>query len=122
MGKLGRDDYDRLPDLSDAACAGEDTNLWYIPDEAGRHDPVTLFAVRSRCGACPVKLACLQHALHNERFGVWGGMTAAERATFLEISERKHWGGYAHLMGKARLQDLSDAFEVVGISPYLALQ
>jgi len=32
------------------------------------------------CAVCPVKAACLQHALKaGEAYGIWGGLTAAER-------------------------------------------
>jgi WhiB family redox-sensing transcriptional regulator len=32
------------------------------------------------CAVCPVKAACLQHALQaGEAYGIWGGLTAAER-------------------------------------------
>jgi WhiB family transcriptional regulator, redox-sensing transcriptional regulator len=32
------------------------------------------------CRGCPVVVACLEHALAAEDHGVWGGMTARERA------------------------------------------
>lgn len=32
------------------------------------------------CAVCPVKAACLEHALQaGEAYGIWGGLTAAER-------------------------------------------
>ncbi|MEU3183289.1 WhiB family transcriptional regulator [Streptomyces sp. NPDC006923] len=32
------------------------------------------------CGACEGRVACLQYALtHDERFGVWGGLSEKER-------------------------------------------
>ncbi|MFJ2116112.1 MULTISPECIES: WhiB family transcriptional regulator [unclassified Streptomyces] len=32
------------------------------------------------CGACEGRVACLQYALaHDERFGVWGGLSERER-------------------------------------------
>ncbi|MER6528691.1 WhiB family transcriptional regulator [Streptomyces sp. NPDC001508] len=32
------------------------------------------------CGLCPIRSACLEFALdHDERFGVWGGMSEKER-------------------------------------------
>ena len=32
------------------------------------------------CGMCPIRLACLEYALaHDERFGVWGGLSEKER-------------------------------------------
>lgn len=38
------------------------------------------------CAACPVRAACLEHALSaGEEYGIWGGLNAAER---LELSAR----------------------------------
>ncbi|RMB81709.1 WhiB family transcriptional regulator [Streptomyces shenzhenensis] len=32
------------------------------------------------CGLCPIRAACLDYALdHDERFGVWGGLSEKER-------------------------------------------
>ena len=32
------------------------------------------------CGLCPIRSACLDYALdHDERFGVWGGLSEKER-------------------------------------------
>ncbi|PZT71018.1 WhiB family transcriptional regulator [Streptomyces sp. SW4] len=32
------------------------------------------------CGLCPIRAACLEYALdHDERFGVWGGLSEKER-------------------------------------------
>ncbi|MFJ4535043.1 WhiB family transcriptional regulator [Streptomyces tibetensis] len=32
------------------------------------------------CGMCPIRAACLAYALeHDERFGVWGGLSEKER-------------------------------------------
>lgn len=58
-----------------AACAGHDTALWF-PEKGDDWRP----AIRV-CEACPVRQECLQHALdHDERVGVWGGLTAGQRA------------------------------------------
>jgi WhiB family transcriptional regulator, redox-sensing transcriptional regulator len=36
------------------------------------------------CAGCPVRAACLEHALRTrERFGVWGGLTEEERQELL---------------------------------------
>ena len=35
---------------------------------------------KSVCAVCPVRQACLEHALaHREREGIWGGTTERER-------------------------------------------
>ncbi|WP_114853540.1 WhiB family transcriptional regulator [Brachybacterium sp. YJGR34] len=41
-------------------------------------------ALKSACGACPVRTECLADALDNRvDFGVWGGMTERERRRLL---------------------------------------
>ncbi|WP_329454639.1 WhiB family transcriptional regulator [Streptomyces sp. NBC_01497] len=40
------------------------------------------------CGACPERAACLDYALeHDERFGVWGGLSERER---LNLRRNRH--------------------------------
>ncbi len=57
-------------------CIESDPDLFYPkPSEAG----MTALA-KTICSDCPIRSACLQHALANdERHGVWGGMTEQER-------------------------------------------
>lgn len=57
-----------------AACRGIDTDIFFpiSDEEAG--------PAKAVCGACPVREACLEHALADrEREGVWGGATERER-------------------------------------------
>ena len=45
---------------------------------------------KSLCAQCPVQTQCLSHALaHDERFGVWGGFSEAERRTMQRREQRK---------------------------------
>lgn len=58
-----------------AACQGHNPEHW-MDDRPGR--PTA--AARAVCGACPVRTACLAHALaHDEPWGMWGGLTTRER-------------------------------------------
>ncbi|MFF0739891.1 WhiB family transcriptional regulator [Streptomyces sp. NPDC004111] len=42
------------------------------------------------CGACDMKRTCLEYALaHDERFGVWGGLSEKERN---ELRRARHGG------------------------------
>jgi hypothetical protein len=68
-----------------AACKGEDTELWYSTKPADRA------RAKGICVVCPVRAACLDAALDEERGqskdyrdGIRGGMSAEER-----ISERR---------------------------------
>jgi WhiB family redox-sensing transcriptional regulator len=58
-----------------AACRGEDAVHFFTPgaDAVARAKAV--------CRRCPVASDCLDYALDvNEPFGIWGGLTEAERA------------------------------------------
>lgn len=57
-----------------AACRDADPELFFATDEASRREALTL------CGACPVRMECLEHALNQrEVYGVWGGTDENER-------------------------------------------
>ncbi len=59
-----------------AACRGIDVEIFYpITD-----DDADAAEAKAVCAECPVRQACLEHALaHREREGVWGGTTERER-------------------------------------------
>lgn len=79
----------------DAACLNYPAKIFYpdIIDDDGEEwfDEGTIFEAfgdtsssydeaRTICNTCPVKEACLAHALANkERWGMWGGLTPIER-------------------------------------------
>ncbi len=63
---------------ADAACREDDVELFFSHDEAAQE------AALARCQACPVRTACLEHALSaREPYGVWGGATEQERKRLL---------------------------------------
>lgn len=76
-----------------AACAGSDTELFYMPDEGGRparngYRPAHP-AAAAYCRTCPVKAACLEDALAtNDQYGVRGGLTAEQRAALKKRGRR----------------------------------
>ncbi|MFJ2743347.1 WhiB family transcriptional regulator [Streptomyces sp. NPDC087440] len=42
------------------------------------------------CGACDMRAACLDYALtHDERFGVWGGLSEKERYSLRRARETR---------------------------------
>jgi len=57
-----------------AACRGIDPEVFFpVTDEESEE-------AKAICEMCPVRQACLEHALANrEREGVWGGATERER-------------------------------------------
>lgn len=59
-----------------AACRGIDVDIFYPDTE----DDVDAVEAKAICAECPVRQACLEHALANrEREGIWGGTTERER-------------------------------------------
>jgi hypothetical protein len=78
-----------VPDLTDAACAGMDGDMFYddmfaneTAKEYGRYTstaPKQHAMLRRVCANCPVKVECADFAIKHERFGFWGGLTAMER-------------------------------------------
>jgi WhiB family redox-sensing transcriptional regulator len=59
-----------------AACRGLDVEVFYPVTE----DEADAAEAKAVCVLCPVRQACLEHALaHREREGVWGGTTERER-------------------------------------------
>lgn len=59
------------------------TDLFYRVEEERNVDAYFYInAVREVCARCPLWKQCFQYAYENERFGVWGGMTSLERASF----------------------------------------
>ena len=58
----------------EALCAQVDPELWF--PETG----VSNVHAKRICARCPITSACLEYALaHDERFGVWGGLSTRER-------------------------------------------
>jgi WhiB family redox-sensing transcriptional regulator len=66
-----------------AACRGLDVEIFYAPEET-RGGPAKREALRTAkrvCRHCPVIDECRVWALDTaEHYGIWGGLTAAERA------------------------------------------
>ena len=67
-----------------AACRGVNPDVFY---PASDEDAEPAKAI---CNACPVRQACLEHALATrERDGIWGGATERERRRI--IRQRRQW-------------------------------
>lgn len=59
-----------------ALCAQTDPEAFFVEKGGSTREAKRI------CGRCEVKAECLQYALdHNERFGVWGGLSERERRT-----------------------------------------
>jgi WhiB family transcriptional regulator, redox-sensing transcriptional regulator len=57
-----------------ALCAQTDPEAFF-PEKGG-----STREAKKICGGCEVRAECLEYALaHDERFGIWGGMSERER-------------------------------------------
>lgn len=68
--------------LDRAACRGDEVSAFYPPlrPESKSERAARELVAKEICGGCPVRVECLDHAMrHDERFGIWGGLTDAER-------------------------------------------
>ncbi|MFC9817355.1 WhiB family transcriptional regulator [Streptomyces virginiae] len=82
-------DVSRLPGLAEhhwawqaeAACRGLGSRQFFHPaGERGEDRAARDQAAKEICADCPVRDACLRHALDTgEAYGVWGGLTTEER-------------------------------------------
>ena len=65
------------------ACHGLDPAIFF-PDSEDSASPA-----KEICAACPVRVACLEHALASrEKDGVWGGTTDKERRRIIRQRRR----------------------------------
>lgn len=74
-----------LPWRSKAACQGLDPDIFYPSTE----DDAEAEQAKVVCAGCPVREACLEHALAvREKDGVWGGATERERRRIIRQRRR----------------------------------
>ena len=60
----------------DAACRHHDPNLWFSPAKKSPDNAVAA----AICGGCPHQQECLEYSLEWASDGIWGGLTADQRA------------------------------------------
>lgn len=64
-----------VPDWFDKALCAQIDNDPFFPEKGG-----STKEAKSVCTRCTVSAECLDYALaHNERYGIWGGMSERER-------------------------------------------
>jgi len=72
-----------------AACRGPETSLFFPPSNTERREDRELREARAKaiCWQCPVRIECLEHALHvGEAHGIWGGLNEHERRGLADAS------------------------------------
>lgn len=68
----------QLKPPTDGNCKGMPVD-WFFPNpKQTRLNKENKQAIAA-CRSCPVQKQCLEYALRYEHFGIWGGMTEAER-------------------------------------------
>lgn len=68
----------------EALCAQSDPELWFEERTSLAREAMSI------CNQCPVMEECRQFAIDNEiDYGIWGGMTTAQRRRELRIAKRK---------------------------------
>jgi len=74
------------------ACAEADPGLFFHPEgERGPARRLRDDRALAVCAGCPVLAACRRHAMSaREPYGVWGGMTEAERERIRVRTRRAH--------------------------------
>ena len=77
-------------DWDKAACNGRDTGIFFDHEDTRGEKRATLLTnARSICATCTIRTACLDYALDTaQQFGVWGGLTAPERAEIIAATNR----------------------------------
>jgi len=71
---MGEDDAEELGWQDRALCAQTDPEAFF-PEKGG-----STREAKKVCRSCEVRAECLEYALeHDERFGIWGGLSERER-------------------------------------------
>jgi WhiB family redox-sensing transcriptional regulator len=82
------DDVDELGWQDRALCAQTDPEAFF-PEKGG-----STREAKRVCRSCEVRAECLEYALeHDERFGIWGGMSERERRRLKRqagLARRRH--------------------------------
>lgn len=75
-----------------ALCRSMDSAVFFHPDrERGEARAAREERAKAVCRRCPVIVECRAHALAvQEPYGIWGGMTAQERAVALANRRKQH--------------------------------
>lgn len=75
------------------ACRRVDQSVFFAPDTPGEPRAERrrrLIAAKHVCAQCPVLELCREYALENqEEFGVWGGLSEAERSVLIAARRRR---------------------------------
>jgi WhiB family redox-sensing transcriptional regulator len=73
-----------------AACKGQEIGIFFDHEDVrGEKRAASLAIARGICAQCRIRRTCLNYAIDTgQQFGVWGGLTAAERTDLVVASNR----------------------------------
>jgi WhiB family transcriptional regulator, redox-sensing transcriptional regulator len=80
-----------MSEWDQAACNGQETRIFFDHEDLrGEKRAVSLAKARAVCAPCAIRGTCLNYALESgQQFGLWGGLTAAERSEILVAGQRR---------------------------------
>jgi WhiB family redox-sensing transcriptional regulator len=106
------------PDLDwqvDAACRDDETNRWYVEERSayGAGEPRVPEELGAVCETCPVREACLSHALQFEDHGVWANTTPERRRRLRKAAgiRLQVWDGFLGARADSSVPLPPDPFE-----------
>jgi WhiB family redox-sensing transcriptional regulator len=75
VGAFGEVEDDQEPDWQERALCAQTDPEAFFPETGG-----STREAKRICSGCEVRAECLEYALaHDERFGIWGGLSERER-------------------------------------------
>jgi len=66
--------------------AGEADRSWWFP--GAQREQRTINIAKRICGECPVREDCLEWAVRNEQYGIWGGVGPRQREYIVSDREK----------------------------------
>lgn len=88
--------------MAQARCTETDPEVFY-PEKGGSARPA-----KRICGGCEVAAECLEYALrHDERFGIWGGMSERQRRALARERQEPIQDGYQRCAECEQVKPLS---------------
>lgn len=76
--------------MGEAVCASADPEAWFPPKGSSTREAKRICRGGRGISPCPVRSECLSYALrHDERFGVWGGLSDRERSALVKKSKNR---------------------------------
>lgn len=69
----------QIPNFDNALCVNSPSE-WFYEEDTTKPQPEVIELARSVCVSCSERIRCFDWAMQNEKYGMWGGFTANERA------------------------------------------